>query len=440
MSIAITLPNFTMSGVPYADADNKSTGVANAQSIKKLSDQIGDTSYDLHNNLYIVDTNSKKSDYIDLWTSISTLEDGALFEQVETPDGVENTPTTNFPIGTTKKDFPTGFIVYPTDPNLTAYIITNKNISDLVVTGNGTTIIPSPRSRAASGVNLVGGRMFQIALNYYDTGFTYQSLFEFSPSNAIDITAELLAMNATVVNRAAQMIATPQLNLTKLDQQVASDGYQFVIFKQTGDDGKSKFFDTPGLRIGGGTLVNKIKTTCADLLADSINAPITCQALLESANCSVITGTALDPGYHTLPPSGKIIHDYIESALSNLLRKPARYVNTTKTDVNSSTSFNVFDKWKNDSTALGIGDTTANCVVSFGPDNNTSGHVTSFKVLINGYYRFTNTMCYSLPGSTVSTALNIKTRFSRSFSGTTSSSWSNFGPQGARGPGVVLPC
>ena len=120
-----------------------------------------------------------------------------------------------------------------------------------------------------------------------------------------------------------------------------------------------------------------------------------------------------------------------ESALSNLLRKPARYVNTTKTDVNFSSSFNVFDKWKNDSTALGIGDTTANCVVSFGPDNNTSGHVTSFKVLINGYYRFTNTMCYSLPNTTVSTALNIKTRFSMSSSGTTSSSWNNFGPQGA---------
>ena len=129
--------------------------------------------------------------------------------------------------------------------------------------------------------------------------------------------------------------------------------------------------------------------------------------------------------------------DYIDlwTSISTLeagaLRKPARYVNTTKNDVNFSTSFNVFDKWKNDSTALGIGDTTANCVVSFGPDNNTSGDVTSFKILINGYYRFTNTMSYSLPTSTVSTALNIKTRFASSSSGTTSSSWSSFGPQGA---------
>jgi len=136
-----------MSGIPYSDAtDNRLSKVTKAQSItiEELSDQIGKTSYDLHNNLYIEDTVTKKIEYTDLWTSISTLEKATVFEQVEDSDGnTVNVPSTNFPIGTTKKDFPTGFILYPTTVNINSltYIITNKSIEDLVgATPTGTTL------------------------------------------------------------------------------------------------------------------------------------------------------------------------------------------------------------------------------------------------------------------------------------------------------------
>jgi len=344
-----------MSGIPYSDAtDNRLSKVTKAQSItiEELSDQIGKTSYDLHNNLYIEDTVTKKIEYTDLWTSISTLEKATVFEQVEDSDGnTVNVPSTNFPIGTTKKDFPTGFILYPiiSLSNSLTYIITNKSIEDLVgATPAGTTFRENKYDER--------GLRFQTALNYYadkdNTGFTYAKLYQLDRSfvgSSSSIAAELLAMDpiATVVNRAAQLALTPDLAqaLSKLDQVLTLAGYGFLIFKQAGDDGSKKIFDTPGLRIGGGTLVDTIKTTCAEILAAPIkNAPITCQALLDSASCAVITGDILATGYHTLPPSGKKIHDHIES----LKYRPARMENVVSysTTANVSSPGVIFSFWK----------------------------------------------------------------------------------------------
>ena len=59
--------------------------------------------------------------------------------------------------------------------------------------------------------------------------------------------------------------------------------------------------------------VNKIKRTVAEILADTIHAPITCQALINSADAALIQ--SIDPinGYHTLPVSGKKIHEHFSS-------------------------------------------------------------------------------------------------------------------------------
>ena len=78
---------------------------------------------------------------------------------------------------------------------------------------------------------------------------------------------------------------------------------------------------TPSLAIGANSgmpgrvpafSVNTIKDTVDLLLGDNIDAPITCQALLESANTAVIAASNTD-GYHTLPPSGEKIHAHLGS-------------------------------------------------------------------------------------------------------------------------------
>ena len=70
----------------------------------------------------------------------------------------------------------------------------------------------------------------------------------------------------------------------------------------------------PSLSVGDdpSVTVNKMKITADEILADNINAPITCQALLGSADTAVIASSDTN-GYHTLPPSGEKIHDYFSS-------------------------------------------------------------------------------------------------------------------------------
>ena len=444
-----------MSGIPYSDAtDNRLSKVTKAQSItiEELSDQIGETSYDLHNNLYIEDTLTKKIEYTDLWTSISTLEKATVFEQVEDSAGnTVNVPSTSFPIGTTKLGFPTGFILYPiiSLSNSLTYIITNKSIEDLVgATPTGTTLRETKTDER--------GRRFQNALNYYankdNTGFTYAQLYQLDRSfvgSSLGIAAELQAMDpiATVVLRAAQLALTPDLAqaLSKLEQTLTLAGYGFLIFKQAGDDGSKKIFDTPGLRIGGGTLVNTIKTTPDEILLDSNDAPITCQALLKCANEKAeITGDNLATGYHRLPPSGKKIHDYIASRGETAVQyRPARMenVNSGSTNANVSSPGVIFSFWES---ATGGGNE------SFGMKPNGSSaegyavergslvaagttRTNSFKTLVAGYYRFTNTMYYENTDDTAART-NITSSFTKSQIGSNhfdSSTYYDFGPKGA---------
>jgi len=72
--------------------------------------------------------------------------------------------------------------------------------------------------------------------------------------------------------------------------------------------------NTPSLSIGTTpTLtVGTIKQTVDELLGDNIDAPITCQALLDSADTAVFASSNSN-GYHTLPPSGKKIHEHLSS-------------------------------------------------------------------------------------------------------------------------------
>ena len=58
--------------------------------------------------------------------------------------------------------------------------------------------------------------------------------------------------------------------------------------------------------------LNKIKRTVAEILADTIHAPITCQALINSADTAVFASTNSN-GYHLLPVSGKKIHEHFSS-------------------------------------------------------------------------------------------------------------------------------
>jgi hypothetical protein len=58
--------------------------------------------------------------------------------------------------------------------------------------------------------------------------------------------------------------------------------------------------------------VNKIKRTVAEILADNIHAPITCQALINSADTAVFASTNSN-GYHLLPVSGRKIHEHFSS-------------------------------------------------------------------------------------------------------------------------------
>ena len=71
---------------------------------------------------------------------------------------------------------------------------------------------------------------------------------------------------------------------------------------------------TPSLSVGNDPTfsVNKIKRTVAEILADTTHAPITCQALINSADTAVFASTNSN-GYHLLPVSGKKIHEHLSS-------------------------------------------------------------------------------------------------------------------------------
>ena len=147
-------------------------------------------------------------------------------------------------------------------------------------------------------------------------------------------------------------------------------------------------------------IVDTIKTTCTEILANNKNAPITCQALLDSASCAVITGDILATGYHTLPPSGKKIHDHIES----LKYRPARMtnVNSGSTNANVPSPGVIFSFWKSGTSgsepSFGIYPHSVSAegyAVDNGPivTANTT-KTNSFKTLVAGYYRFTNVMSF----------------------------------------------
>ena len=59
----------------------------------------------------------------------------------------------------------------------------------------------------------------------------------------------------------------------------------------------------------------KTKQTADEILADNIQTPITCQALLDSSDKAVFASTDVS-GYHNLPVSGKKMHEHLETRLS----------------------------------------------------------------------------------------------------------------------------
>jgi len=217
-------------------------------------------------------------------------------------------------------------------------------------------------------------------------------------------------------------------------------------FGQAGDPATLRYIQVGGLKMGD-VLVNKIKITATEVLDDPPrNAPITCQALLKCADEAQIRASNGADGYHTLPPSGRKIHEYIASLNLNgaqIPKRPARMQNSLYRAV--GTSYNdsagvVYDNWEAidydglDHIAFGIGrsDTDAalvadGYVVRSGIVFTDGGFpsTNSFRTLVTGYYRFTNTMSFS---STVARA-NIISRFTKSADG--NDPFTDFGPLGA---------
>ena len=188
--------------------------------------------------------------------------------------------------------------------------------------------------------------------------------------------------------------------------RVASVGGQTVSLYEPITSGASvtAVINAPALVIGSVSvtpvIVDTIKTTCTEILANNKNAPITCQALLDSASCAVITGDILATGYHTLPPSGKKIHDHIES----LKYRPARMENVSSgsTTANVSSPGVIFSFWKSGTSgsepSFGIYPHSVSAE-GYAVDNGPivaagTTKTNSFKTLVAGYYRFTNVMSF----------------------------------------------
>jgi hypothetical protein len=78
---------------------------------------------------------------------------------------------------------------------------------------------------------------------------------------------------------------------------------------------------TPSLSVGPDPTfsVDKIKRTVAEILADNIHAPITCQALINSAETAEFASTNTN-GYHLLPVSGKKIHEHLSSGNMQIIK------------------------------------------------------------------------------------------------------------------------
>lgn len=87
---------------------------------------------------------------------------------------------------------------------------------------------------------------------------------------------------------------------------------------------------TPSLSVGNDPTfsVNKIKRTVAEILADTIHAPITCQALINSADAALIQEIDTVNGYHTLPVSGKRIHEHFSSGNISELKTSGNIITT----------------------------------------------------------------------------------------------------------------
>jgi hypothetical protein len=86
---------------------------------------------------------------------------------------------------------------------------------------------------------------------------------------------------------------------------------------------------TPSLSVGTDPTfsVNKIKKTVDEILADNIHAPITCQALMNSADTGVITSFD-SKGYHSLPVSGQNIHEHFSSGNISELKTSGNIITT----------------------------------------------------------------------------------------------------------------
>ena len=115
------------------------------------------------------------------------------------------------------------------------------------------------------------------------------------------------------------------------ETRIATIGGQAVTLVQPIAVTPTTSVNVPSLSIGANPTftVGTIKRTVAEILGDEVHAPITCQALLESANTAVI-GSTVGTGYHALPPSGRKIHEHLIP-----FRNFYQTSNNNKTDVNS---------------------------------------------------------------------------------------------------------
>jgi len=122
---------------------------------------------------------------------------------------------------------------------------------------------------------------------------------------------------------------------------------------------------------------------------------------------------------------GTTLTETLLSKMLAVIKRPGRLINALNSNVNGSTNFAIYINWRMDSTALGVGeqndDTTDNCALSV--DAGGASLTSSFKILIAGYYRFTNTMSYR--------SFDSRTNIMTSFAVWNGSAWVNFGPLGA---------
>ena len=156
--------------------------------------------------------------------------------------------------------------------------------------------------------------------------------------------------------------------------------------------------NVPSISIGANPTftVDTINLTVAEILADEVNAPITCQALLESANTAVITSNTLASGYHLLPPRGKLIHAHLipftnfyqtANNADNTVNNTPAGSHTQLTDTGlarDAADWRQYDKWKTQGSVFTNTDTRMfESVSNYG-----------VKCKVAGYYKITCHMCF----------------------------------------------